>query len=111
MLGINSYDSLDLSYLADTVVLFRHFEAEGAVRQAISVIKKRYAAHERTIRELYITAQGIRVGPPLTAFSGVLSGTPRYEGNSQALLNNPPPNVHPAPKSGAVGEVGDANQP
>lgn len=68
----------DVSYLADSVVLIRYFEAEGAVRKAISVVKKRTGAHESTIREYEITTAGIRVGPPLTGFHGVLTGTPTY---------------------------------
>jgi circadian clock protein KaiC len=67
---------LDVTYLADTVITFRFFEARGAVHKAISVIKKRTGAHERTIRELAIDASGISVGPPLKDFRGVLSGTP-----------------------------------
>jgi circadian clock protein KaiC len=69
----------DMSYLADTVVLVRYFEAEGAVRKAISVVKKRTGSHETTIREYEITAGGLRIGEPLTAFHGVLTGTPTYE--------------------------------
>lgn len=83
---LNSHDPLDLSYLADTVLLLRHFEAAGSVRQAISVLKKRYAAHERSIRELSIAARGVQVGPPLVAFRGVLTGTPQYEGSQHHLL-------------------------
>lgn len=67
---------LDLSYLADNVVLLRYFEAEGEVRQAISVIKKRSGAHERTIRELRIRPGAVTVGEPLTTFQGVLTGVP-----------------------------------
>lgn len=111
MMNINGSNSLDLSYLADTVMLLRHFEAEGAVRQAISVIKKRYAEHERTIRELYITARGIQVGSPLTTFIGVLNGSPHYEGSSKELFKNSQQNVHVAAESTAVEEVGDGNQP
>jgi circadian clock protein KaiC len=66
---------VDLSYIADTIVLFRYFEQDGAVRQAISVIKKRTGAHERTIRELRLGPVGVRVGPPLTQFRGVLGGS------------------------------------
>jgi circadian clock protein KaiC len=65
---------IDLSYMADTVVLFRYFEQDGEVRQAISVIKKRTGQHERTIRELRLDSGGVRVGPPLTQFRGVLGG-------------------------------------
>ncbi len=65
--------SVDISYLADTVLMLRYFEVEGAVHRAISVIKKRTGVHENTIRELKITSQGLRVGEPLTKFRGVLT--------------------------------------
>lgn len=68
--------AVDLTYLADTVVLLRYFEIGGSVRQAISVIKKRSGNHERTIREFKITPAGIQVGTPLTNMRGVLSGLP-----------------------------------
>jgi circadian clock protein KaiC len=68
--------SVDLTYLADTVLLLRYFEAFGAVRQAISVIKKRSGHHERTIREIKVSSSGIEVGPPLKDFRGVLTGVP-----------------------------------
>jgi circadian clock protein KaiC len=77
---------LDASYLADTVVLMRHFEAMGTVRQCISVLKKRHGPHERTIREVEFVEGGLRVGPALSEFSGVLTGTPRYEGDARQLL-------------------------
>jgi circadian clock protein KaiC len=70
--------SVDISYLADTVLMLRYFEVEGAVHRAISVIKKRTGAHENTIRELKITSQGLRVGEPLTKFRGVLTRAPIY---------------------------------
>jgi circadian clock protein KaiC len=70
---------IEVSYLADTVILLRYFEAAGEVRQAISVVKKGYGAHERTIRELQIQAGGIRVGPTLEKFKGVLGGIPESE--------------------------------
>ena len=76
---------IDTTYLADTVVLFRYFEAMGEVRQAISVLKKRSGKHERTIRELTLGDGGITVGKPLKDFQGVLSGTPTYRGPDQAL--------------------------
>jgi circadian clock protein KaiC len=69
---------VDLTYLSDTVVLLRYFEARGSVHQAISVIKKRSGNHERTIREIRVTPQGIAVGEPLTNFHGVLTGTPTF---------------------------------
>jgi circadian clock protein KaiC len=80
LFDMGSHEVLDMSYLAETVVLLRHFEADGAVHKAISVVKKRYGAHEHTIRELVINTQGVQVGPPLTAFRGVLTGSPEYTG-------------------------------
>jgi circadian clock protein KaiC len=77
---------VDVSYLADTVLVLRYFEAEGAVRRAVSVIKKRAGAHENTIRELEITSGGIRVGAPLTRFHGVLTGVPIYGGMKRTLI-------------------------
>jgi circadian clock protein KaiC len=71
---------VDLSYLADTVLLLRYFEALGEVRQALSVIKKRTGDHERTIREFRITSRGIQVGEPLSKFHGVLTGAPEFRG-------------------------------
>jgi len=73
---------IDLSYLADNIVLFRFFEAAGRVRQAISVMKKRSGYHERTIRELRLQPGAIVVGEPLQEFHGVLTGVPTYVGNS-----------------------------
>jgi circadian clock protein KaiC len=70
--------SVDLSYLADTVILQRFFEAHGAVHSAISVTKKRYGDHERTIREYRIGPGGLVLGEPLTQFRGVLTGVPEY---------------------------------
>jgi circadian clock protein KaiC len=78
---------LDISYLSDAVVMLRYFEYGGTVRRALSVVKKRSGNHERTIREFQLTPEGIEVGPPLTGFSGVFSGTPRYTGDSKPLLN------------------------
>jgi circadian clock protein KaiC len=77
---------VDVSFLADTVILLRYFEAQGAIRQAISVVKKRRGAHERTIRELQLTSTGVLVGEPLREFEGVLTGVPRYKGTQKPLL-------------------------
>jgi circadian clock protein KaiC len=78
--------SVDLTYLSDTVLLLRFFEAAGKIRRAISVLKKRTGRHEDEIREYRFDDTGIRVGPPLTEFQGVLSGTPTYTGQHRALL-------------------------
>lgn len=75
LLGEGSGD-IDISYLADNVLIMRYFEVEASVRRAISVLKKRSGAHENTIRELRLSSNGIQLGEPLAAFKGVLSGTP-----------------------------------
>ena len=77
---------IDMSYLADTVVLLRYFEAGGEVRQAISVLKKRTGKHERTIREFRIDTGGIQLGQPLSDFHGVLTGIPVFHGKSERLM-------------------------
>jgi circadian clock protein KaiC len=77
---------VDVSHLADNVLLFRYFEAQGAVKQAISVVKRRSGPHERTIRELLMGENKIQVGMPLHDFEGVLTGTPRYVGGLKPLL-------------------------
>jgi circadian clock protein KaiC len=77
---------VDVTYLADTVILLRYFEALGRVRRAISVIKKRTGMHEDTIRELMISNRGISLGDPLNEFHGILRGVPTYTGNRSPLL-------------------------
>lgn len=67
---------LDLSYLADSIVLLRYFEGDGEVRKAISVVKTRIAEHERTIREFWFDQSGLQVGEPLQNFHGVFGGLP-----------------------------------
>ena len=86
MIGTGMTTSVDASYIADNVIMLRYFEAEGEVRQAISVFKKRGSAHERTIRRFHITAEGIVVGPVLKGFHGILTGVPTYDahGNGPA---------------------------
>jgi circadian clock protein KaiC len=77
--------TVDVSYLADTVLLFRFFEYAGEIRQALSVIKKRSGPHERSIRELILAEGRISVGEPLKDFRGVLTGTPNFGGERQNL--------------------------
>ena len=86
LVGRDMRTPVDSTYLADNVILFRYFEATGAVRRAISVVKKRSGRHEQTIRELKMTDDGINIGPPLTEFQGVLSGTPEYVGEQGKLF-------------------------
>jgi circadian clock protein KaiC len=85
---------IDLSYLSDSVIMLRYFEAAGRVRRALSVVKKRSGTHENAIREFQLTANGVKVGPPLTEFSGILTGTPRYLGDQKPLM----------PENGDVGK-------
>lgn len=69
-------DELDVSYLADTVILYRNYEYRGEVRRALSVLQHRGASLKRTLRDLTVTVEGIVIGEPLTDFRGVLTGTP-----------------------------------
>jgi circadian clock protein KaiC len=77
---------VDITYLADTVVLLRFFEATGRVRRAMSVVKKRTGAHEDTIREYRIGARGVTLGEPLTGFQGVLRGVPTLVDGDAGLM-------------------------
>ena len=81
-------EAVEVSYLADTVILMRYFEVSGTVRQAISVVKKRSGDHERTIRECKVQEGGLYVGAPLREFQGVLTGVPRYTGATAPLLDD-----------------------
>jgi circadian clock protein KaiC len=76
MVGANMRNPVDTSYLADTVMVFRMYEHAGAVRKAVSVIKKRSGRHEDTIRQLWFNARGVHLGPPLAHLRGVLTGVP-----------------------------------
>jgi circadian clock protein KaiC len=80
---------VDVTYLADTVILLRYFEALGTVRRAMSIIKKRTGAHESTIREYRIDNRGLTVGGPLVEFQGILRGVPVYVGANNPLLEEP----------------------
>jgi len=76
---------IDVSYLADTVIMLRYFESLGRVRKAAAVIKKRSGPHEDTIRELSISSEGIKFGAPLSEFRGVLTTVPEYHGAKERL--------------------------
>ncbi len=86
MMGLGMRAPIDVSFLADTVILLRFFEAAGEVRQAISIVKKRRSAHEKSIREMRLGPGGVRVGQPLREFDGVLTGIPQYRGKAEPLL-------------------------
>jgi circadian clock protein KaiC len=80
--------TIDVTYIADTVIMLRYFEAMGRVRRAMSVIKKRTGSHEDTIREFRIDRNGIALGPPLEEFQGVLRGVPDYVGKTAPLMGS-----------------------
>jgi circadian clock protein KaiC len=80
---------VDLSYLSDTILLFRYFEAKGEILKAVSVAKSRTTAHENTIREFQLNRQGIVIGNPLKDFEGVMTGLPTYRGSTPLLAQEP----------------------
>lgn len=90
LIGSSMESPVDVSYLADTVLLFRYFENCGELRQAISVLKKRSGRHERTIRALSFSSGGISVGPPLNNFQGIMTGIPQPIGESRVLGGKEP---------------------
>lgn len=79
---------LNVSYIADVVILLRFFESAGRIRKAISIVKNRSGRHEDTMRELRVDSIGIRVGEPLAEFSGILTGTPEYVGSDNILMED-----------------------
>jgi circadian clock protein KaiC len=89
LVGSAMQTPIDVSYLSDNILILRYFEAAGEIRQAISMMKKRSGSHERSIRELRLGPETIRVGPPLSDFQGILSGSPTPLG---PLLEKGPPN-------------------
>ena len=89
-----------LSYLADSVLVMRYFEAFGRVRKALAMIKRRTGPHERFIRELDLGPEGITIGEPLTEFSGILAGELSFRGGEERLIHEP-----------VVQAVGAANGP
>ncbi|HEY0102599.1 MAG TPA: ATPase domain-containing protein [Brevundimonas sp.] len=80
---------LDLSYLSDTIVLFRYFEWRGQVLKAVSVAKSRTTDHETSIREFLLTEEGVKIGSPLADFEGVLTGLPNYRGKTPMMSAEP----------------------
>jgi circadian clock protein KaiC len=90
IIGTHMASPIDVSYLADCVIMLRYFEAAGTVRKAVSVMKKRTGSHETAIREFGIEDNRLRVGAPLTQFQGVLTGVPTYRGGTDPLLNDGP---------------------
>ena len=80
--GASMLSPVDVSYIADTIIMLRFFEARGEVRKALSVIKKRTGKHENTLREFGIRRNTLHVGGPLKQFRGVLTGVPEFAGGS-----------------------------
>ncbi len=95
MMGSGMTAPVDVSYLADTVIMLRHFEAFGSVRKAISVLKKRTGSHEETIRELRFDGGKMRIGEALSDFRGVLTGVPTYVGLEKDLSGKDSPRAAP----------------
>lgn len=91
ILGMSMPSPVDVSYLADSVVLFRFFEAGGEVRKAVSVVKKRTGEHETSIREFVVGSKGLKVGEPLREFHGIMTGIPRYVGGATPLMDTSEP--------------------
>ena len=89
LVGATMVSPIDVSYVADNVIMTRYFEAGGRVRKALSVVKNRAGAHESTIRELHVTSTGLDLGPPLIGFRGVLTGVPAWVGEEAELLDVP----------------------
>lgn len=85
---------VDISYLSDAVIMQRYFEHAGVVRRALSVVKKRSGRHENTVREYRLSAAGLQIGPPLSHFNGILSGTPEYTGDAAQLLTDEHDDTH-----------------
>lgn len=83
------HSPIDVSYLADAVLLFRYFEFDGEIRRALSVVKKRSGPHERAIRELRFAHEKVTVGESLTQFKGILTGIPHYTGEGLSVENSP----------------------
>jgi circadian clock protein KaiC len=90
LIGTMATGTLNVSYVADTVMLTRYFEAEGRIRKAISIIKNRGGAHEDSIRELRVDKHGVRLSAPLVEFRGVMTGTPEYVGSREPLIEDRP---------------------
>ena len=79
---------VDVTYLADTVIMLRYFEVRGEVRRAVSVVKKRTGPHENALREFSIDGSGLKIGQPLDQFQGILRGVPQILGTGPSGMAN-----------------------
>ena len=82
----NVENPIDLSFLSDTVILMRFFEATGRLRRALSVIKRRTDVHDNAIHEYQLSVNGLEIGPPLETLRGIFTGIPTYEGAREELI-------------------------
>jgi circadian clock protein KaiC len=105
IVGESLESPVDLSYLADTVVLLRYFEAFGEVRKALSVVKRRSGEHESTVRELRMTSEGPQVGRELQEFQGILTGRLEYTGELEPLLQSGGEELARVPRARTKGEM------
>jgi len=101
IIGTQMQSPVDASYLADAIVMLRFFESDGEVRQAISVVKKRGGAHERSIRSFRLDSDGVHVGEVLRGFRGILTGVPVREDSRP----DPDDLRAPIPRADGVGAV------
>lgn len=85
-IGQEMHETIAASYISDSILLIRYFESFGALHLAISATKKRHGSHERTIREMRISSEGIEIGEPLKEFSAILTGVPLYHGKGGKLM-------------------------
>ncbi|PRY06143.1 ATPase domain-containing protein [Paraburkholderia sp. BL25I1N1] len=79
---------VDLSFLSDTVLLLRFFEAAGQLRRAVTVIKRRTGAHDTAIHEFRLSGHGVEIGRPLRDLHGIFSGVPTYSGSPDNLIDD-----------------------
>jgi circadian clock protein KaiC len=91
LVGSAMQTPVDVTYLADSVIVLRYFEAFGEVKLAVAVIKKRTGGHERSIREFHISPSGLQIGRPLKDFEGVLTGVPTFTGKRETLIQQDAP--------------------
>ncbi|MGZ5472422.1 MAG: ATPase domain-containing protein [Thermoanaerobaculia bacterium] len=89
LVGTNMHAPVDVSYLADSVVLLRYFEARGRIRKAVSVVKKRGGVHDTAIRDFTMSAKGLAIGAPLEDFRGVLTGVPTFDNIVREIRDEP----------------------
>ncbi len=76
-----------ISFLVDCVILLRYVEIESSMKKAITILKMRGSDHDKRLRELEITSQGIRLASPFSQYEGVITGSPRKSLTAEAVSN------------------------